>query len=33
VLKVDLLGRSDQIIHGSATMVGSNVSFNASFFY
>jgi hypothetical protein len=33
VLKVDLSGSSDQIIHVSVTMVGSNVSFNAYFVY
>jgi hypothetical protein len=33
VLKVDLLGSSDKIIHVIVTMVGSNVFFNASFVY
>jgi hypothetical protein len=33
VLKVDLLGSLDHIIHVSSTMVGSNVSFKDSFVY
>ena len=33
VLKVDLLGSLDQIIHVLIIMVGLNVSFNASFVY
>jgi hypothetical protein len=33
VLKVDLLGSSDKIIHVIVTLVGSNVSFNTSFVY
>jgi hypothetical protein len=33
VLKVDLLGSSYQIIHVNVIMVGSHVSFKASFVY
>jgi hypothetical protein len=33
MLKVDLLGSSNQIIHVNVTMVGSHVSFNASFVF
>ena len=33
MLKVDLFGSLDQIIHVIVTMVGSDVSFNSSFVY